>query len=585
MYYPDEIIEEVRSRNDIVDVIGGYVHLKKSGSNYFGLCPFHSEKSPSFSVSGIKQIYYCFGCGVGGNVVSFIMNYENCSFQEALKIVADRAGIKLPEADYSEEAKKKATERERLYAINKEAASFYYKMLRSPEGAVGFRYFNDRRLTKDTMQKFGLGYAGQSSAVCKWLKSKGFTDKELMRSGLVNFDEKRGMMDKFWNRVMFPIMDTSNRVIGFGGRVMGDGKPKYLNSPESPIFDKGKNLYGLNIARRTRKGYMIACEGYMDVISMHQAGFTEAVASLGTAFTPDHARILKRYTDDVRLTYDSDEAGVKAALRAIPILKSAGISSRIIHLEPYKDPDEFIKNLGAEEFQKRIDSAENSLMFELHVMQKEYNLGDPDGRTRFEEAMAKRLAEIPSELERGNYIEAAAAEYMISSDVLKRAVESAVLRSEGVTAAPVRTRTTIKKDKNEDGVIKAEKLLLTYITDNEAIYDAVKPYLSAEDFSGGICKMVAELLWKQMEENAMNPAAIVSHFVEVDEQREVAEIFNTKLDEGLSKQEKTRALTELVIKIKKASLSRITGEAANPLEQMVREKRIMEKLQRIQITL
>ena len=585
MYYPDEIIEEVRSKNDIVDVVGGYVHLKKSGSNYFGLCPFHSEKSPSFSVSGIKQIYHCFGCGAGGNVFSFIMNYENCTFQESVKMLADRAGVKLPEISYSEEAKRKAQEKERLYAINKEAAAFYYKMLRSPDGAIGLKYFNERRLNRETMQSFGLGYAGQSSAVCAYLKSKGFSDKELISSGLVNYNEKRGISDRFWNRVMFPIMDTSNRVIGFGGRVMGDGKPKYLNSPETPIFDKGKNLYGLNIARRTRKGYMIACEGYMDVISMHQAGFTEAVASLGTAFTPDHARILKRYTDDIRLTYDSDEAGTKAALRAIPILKSAGISSRIIHLEPYKDPDEFIKNLGAEEFQKRIDSAENSLMFELHVMQRGFNLGDPDGRTRFEEAMAKRLSEIQSELERENYIEAAAAEYMINSDALKRAVASARLNSEGVVARPVRVRQSVKKEKKEDGVIKAEKLLLTYITDNDAVYDAVRAYLGAEDFSEGIYRTVAGLLWRQLENKEMNPAAIVSHFTEADEQREVAEIFNTKLDDELSKQEKTRALTELVIKIKKASLSRLSGEAANQLEQMVREKKIMEKLQRIQITL
>ena len=585
MYYPDEIIEEVRSKNDIVDVVGGYVHLKKSGSNYFGLCPFHSEKSPSFSVSGIKQIYHCFGCGAGGNVFSFIMNYENCTFQESVKMLADRAGVKLPEISYSEEAKRKAQEKERLYAINKEAAAFYYKMLRSPDGAIGLKYFNERRLNRETMQSFGLGYAGQSSAVCAFLKSKGFSDKELISSGLVNYNEKRGISDRFWNRVMFPIMDTSNRVIGFGGRVMGDGKPKYLNSPETPIFDKGKNLYGLNIARRTRKGYMIACEGYMDVISMHQAGFTEAVASLGTAFTPDHARILKRYTDDIRLTYDSDEAGTKAALRAIPILKSAGISSRIIHLEPYKDPDEFIKNLGAEEFQKRIDSAENSLMFELHVMQRGFNLGDPDGRTRFEEAMAKRLSEIQSELERENYIEAAAAEYMINSDALKRAVASARLNSEGVVARPVRVRQSVKKEKKEDGVIKAEKLLLTYITDNDAVYDAVRAYLGAEDFSEGIYRTVAGLLWRQLENKEMNPAAIVSHFTEADEQREVAEIFNTKLDDELSKQEKTRALTELVIKIKKASLSRLSGEAANQLEQMVREKKIMEKLQRIQITL
>ncbi|SFK81736.1 DNA primase [Lachnospiraceae bacterium KH1T2] len=588
LYYPDEIIEEVRSKNDIVDVIGNYVRLKKAGSNYFGLCPFHSEKSPSFSVSGIKQMYYCFGCGAGGNVISFVMNYENCTFQEALRMLAERAGVKLPEPDYSEEAKRRKNEKDRLFALNKDAASFYYKTLRSPEGALGLKYFNERRLSKETMRSFGLGYAGQSSAICRYLKSKGYTDEEIIRSGLANYDERRGLTDRFWNRVIFPIMDIQNRVIGFGGRVMGDAKPKYLNSPETPIFDKGKNLYGLNEARRTRKGYMIACEGYMDVISMHQAGFKEAVASLGTAFTPDHARILKRYTDDVRLTYDSDEAGIKAAMRAIPILKSAGISSKIIHLEPYKDPDEFIKNKGPEEFQKRIDNAENSMSFEIHNLQKKFDIGDPEGRTKFELAMAKRLSEIPDELERDNYTESFAAEYVINSEALKRAVAAAKLNGEGVVAAPVRAVERREKKGNaerEDGVVQAEKLLLTYITDNEDVYAAVKPYLSPEDFSDGMYREIASALWNQLEEGKMSPATIVSRYTEADEQRKVAEIFNTKLDEELSKTQRATALTELVVKIKKASLARISGQSDDPLARMVQEKRTMEKLQQIKITL
>ena len=594
MYYPEEVVEEVRSRNDIVDVIGQYVHLTKKGANYFGLCPFHNEKSPSFSVSASKQIYYCFGCGAGGNVISFLMNYENMSFQEALRALADRAGVQLPEESMSEEARKKAGERERLLALTKDAAGFYYKMLRSPEGQIGMEYFRKRRLTKETLHSFGLGFAGKSSAVCRYLKEKGYTENEINKAGLVHIDEKRGMRDRFWNRVMFPIMDVNNRVIGFGGRVMGDGEPKYLNSPETPIFDKGRNLYGLNVAKKARKGYMIACEGYMDVISMHQAGFTEAVASLGTAFTENHARILKKYTDDVRLTYDSDNAGVKAAMRAIPILKKVGITTSIIHLEPYKDPDEFIKNLGAEEFQKRIDNAEDSLLFELHVMRRNYDIGKPDGRTKFEQAMAKRLALIDDELERSNYTEAVASEYAIPSDVLKRAVEQARVMSVSADGYAVNggmnNRMPIVKDKarkekkQEDGLTKAEKLLLTYITDDPAVYTAVKPYISAEDFSEGLSRTAAENLFQQLENNDFRPAAIISMFDEPEQQKAIAEIFNTKLDEGLNVSEREKALTDLVIRIKRTSLSRMNS-GADLIERTVQEKKIMEKLQTIRISL
>ncbi|XME01280.1 DNA primase [Lachnospiraceae bacterium C1.1] len=588
MYYPDEIIEEIRSKNDIVDVIGSYVQLKKKGGYFFGICPFHSEKSPSFSVTPGKQIYHCFGCGVSGNVITFIMNYENCSFPEAVKILADKAGVKLPEAEYSEEAKRKNHERQRLFEIQKEAAGFYYKTLRSHEGEVGMKYFIERKLSRETMQSFGLGFSGKSGHVIAYLKSKGYTEKELMKSGLVNFDEKRGMSDKFWNRVMFPIMDVQNRVIGFGGRVMGDGKPKYLNSPETAIFEKGKNLYGLNAARRTRKGYMIACEGYMDVISLHQAGFTEAVASLGTAFTPEHARILKRYTNDIRLTYDSDEAGIKAALRAIPILKSAGISSRIIHMEPYKDPDEFIKNLGAEEFQKRIDSAENSFFFEISVKEKAFDMNDPDGRTRFEEAVAQRLAEIDSELERENYTDAVANKYMIKADALKRAVALALLNRPSSTAVGenIRINRTLRTDeKKEDGAIKAEKHLLNLIAEEEGVYDAIKEIINVNDFSEGITKKAAEMLFEQAEAGNIVPAAIISRFDEAGEQNAIADIFSNVVPENLSKQEKSRALTELVIRIKKASLARIAAHAENSVDRIIREKQAMEKLARIQINL
>ena len=412
MYYSDEIIEEVRSKNDIVDVISGYVKLKKQGSSYFGLCPFHSEKSPSFSVSRDKQMYYCFGCGAGGNVFTFIMEYENYSFVEALKFLAQRAGVELPQEEYSKEAKERADTRSALLEMNKLAAKYYYAQLKTEGGRQAREYLQNRQLSQETITAFGLGYSSKySDDLFRYLKMKGYSEEMIIKAGLVNVDEKHGVYDKFWNRVMFPIMDVNNRVIGFGGRVMGDGKPKYLNSPETKIFDKSRNLYGLNVARTTRKNYLILCEGYMDVIAMHQAGFTNAVASLGTALTSGHASLVKRYTKEVLLLYDSDGAGVRAALRAIPILREAGVTSRVVSLKPWKDPDEFIKNEGAEAFEERLNQAMDSFMFRVHIAEQDFAMDAPQGQNQFFERCAEMLLELSDELERNLYIEAIVKEY------------------------------------------------------------------------------------------------------------------------------------------------------------------------------
>ena len=395
--YASEVIDEVVSRSDIVDIISGYIKLKKNGSSYVGLCPFHNEKSPSFSVSPGKQLYHCFGCGVGGNVITFVMEYENYTFLEAVKYLADKAGMQLPETSYSEEEKKNRDLKAKLLEINKIAATYYYHQLKAENGKIGLSYLQKRGLSDTTINRFGLGYAGQTgNALYQYLKSKGYDDALLKETGLFTYE--RGIHDKFWNRVMFPIMDINNKVIGFGGRVMGDAKPKYLNSPETKLFDKSRNLYGLNAARISRKSNMIICEGYMDVISLHQAGFTQAVASLGTALTPGQAALMKRYTDNVLITYDSDAAGVKAALRAIPILKEAGLTRKVINMQPYKDPDEFIKALGAEAFQERIDKAENSFMYEIGVLEKEYDRTDPAESTKFEREAAAIIGTRPDDI-------------------------------------------------------------------------------------------------------------------------------------------------------------------------------------------
>ena len=589
MFYPDELIEEVRSRNDIVDVISGYVHLQKKGANYFGLCPFHNEKSPSFSVSRSKQMYYCFGCGAGGNVFTFLMEYENDTFPEAVKALADRAGISLPEADESEEAKKEQSKRSRLLAINKEAAKYFYFQLRAKQGELGLNYLRERQLTDETIHRFGLGYANKTADdLVRYLKGKGFSEELIREAGLCNTDEKHGMYDKFWNRVMFPIEDINHRVIGFGGRVMGDGKPKYLNSPETPIFDKSRNLYGLNFARSSRKGNIILCEGYMDVIAMHQAGFNQAVASLGTAFTLGQAGLLKRYTKEVLLSYDSDGAGVKAALRAIGILKEAGLTGRVINLEPYKDPDEFVKNLGAEAFQERIDNAENSFLFEIRMLQREYDLNDPEKKTEFHRAVAKKLCEFPEEVERENYLEAVAEKYHIGFESLRKLVASTAA-STGLARPVERPKSGIqKKSTPEDNVKKTQRLLLTWLAEEPQIYPKIAAFLSAEDFTEELYRKVADRLFENLSRGEVNAAAIISMFPEEEEQREAAAIFNTSLVEPETKKEKEKALHDILVSVKRISYEYNSGRLGSDVEalnRVIAGKKALEELSKTHISL
>ena len=595
MYYPDEVIEEVRTKNDIVGVISGYVRMQKKGGNYFGLCPFHSEKSPSFSVSPGKQMYYCFGCGAGGNVITFVMAYENVTFQEAVKMLAERAGVSLPETEYSEEARRKEGKRARLLEIQKEAARYYYYMLRSPRGKTGYQYLAGRQLTDETMNRFGLGYAdGSASDLSAYLKSKGYEDALVGESGLTAFDEKRGMHDKFWNRVMFPIQDANHRVIGFGGRVMGDAKPKYLNSPETMIFDKSRNLYGLNFARTSRKGNFILCEGYMDVIAMHQAGFDQAVASLGTAFTVGQAGLLKRYTEDVLLAYDSDGAGVNAALRAIGILREAGLRGRVIDMQPYKDPDEFIKNLGAEAFQQRIDEAQNGFFFELKILERDFRMDDPESKTAFHREIAKKLCQFEEEVERENYIESVAQKYHIGFENLRRLVNNYAART-GLVQPAARPKASVSAgnagntaNTPEEHARKSQRLLLTWIADEPEVYRKIRPYIAPQDFTEPLYGQVADRLFAGLEAGDYNPAAIVSAFEEEQEQREVAEIFNTKLPRIDTPKEREKAFHDILCAVKQNSFeyySGRTGSDMSALNQVISAKKALEELRKTHISL
>jgi DNA primase len=591
MYYSDEIIEEVRSRNDIVDVISTYVKLQKKGSSYFGLCPFHNEKSPSFSVSRQKQMYYCFGCGAGGNVFTFLMEYENYTFVEALKYLADRAGVELPEEEYSREAKERADTRAILLEINKAAAQYYYIQLKSSRGAVGLEYFKKRKLSDETIKAFGLGYSNKySDDLYRYLKSKGYKDDMIAKAGLISIDEKNGVYDKFWNRVMFPIMDVNSRVIGFGGRVMGDAKPKYLNSPETMIFDKSRNLYGLNRARRTKKPYFLLCEGYMDVISLHQAGFTNAVASLGTALTPGHAALIHRYVQEVYLTYDSDGAGTRAALRAMPILRDAGITAKIIRMEPYKDPDEFIKNLGAEAFEERIASARNVFMYSLEVLEKDYDMNSPEGKTEFMKETARRLTQFEEEIERNNYIEAVAKAYHVGFEELRKLVGKMAVQT-GLAKPAERPREiqNNRKNKKEDGILVSQKVLLTWLIESEEIFHQIEKYITPEDFSEGLFRKVAELLYEQYEKHEANPAQIMNHFTDEEEHREVAGLFHTKIKELTTVKEQEKALQETILRVKEHSIEEATKNLdptdIQGLQRLMNEKRKMQDLRTLHISI
>ena len=612
MYYPEEVIEEVRMRSDIVDVISGYVKLQKKGSNLFGLCPFHHEKSPSFSVSPSKQMYHCFGCGVSGNVITFVMEYENYSFREAVEMLADRSGVKLPKMEYSKEAKAKADRKAALLEINKLAANYFYYQLKQPQGKIGYDYLVKRKLTDETIRRFGLGFSNKiSDDLYRYLKSKGYEDELLKDTGLVTIEE-RGARDKFWNRVMFPIMDVNSRVIGFGGRVLGDGEPKYLNSPETMLFDKSRNLYGLNYARTSRKKYMMLCEGYMDVISMHQAGYTNAVASLGTALTEQHAALLKRYTDQVILTYDSDGAGVKAALRAIPILKRAGISTKVLNMRPYKDPDEFIKQMGPDAFRKRILEAKNSFLFEIDVLKQQYALDDPEQKTKFYQETARKLLQFGEPLERDNYLQAVAREHMIKEDELRQLVnrmgmqlglkagdsyredaggrgyretapdEGASFKgaSEGRTGNGDGTKSR-RRPEREDGIRRSQRLLLTWLIEDPALFDKIRGVITADDFVEELYHQVAVMVFEGHEQGSLNPAAILSRFINDDDQyREVAALFNASLKESLSNEEQKKAFSETVLKVRRHSLDTASRNAKDiaQLQEIIKQQAALKQI-------
>lgn len=581
MYYEEDFVEEVRQRNDIVDIISSSVNLKRSGSNYVGLCPFHNEKTASFSVSPAKQMYYCFGCGAGGNVFTFLMEYENLTFVEALEELAGRAGMELPARGDASVERKRRNLRDAVLEVNKQAANYYYATLTSDRGKDGYAYLTARGLSPETIRKFGLGFSNRlSGELYRYMKAKGYPDEVLKETGLFTYDEKRGAYDKFWNRVMFPILDRNNHVIAFGGRVMGDAKPKYLNSPETLVFDKSRNLYGLNFVRGKQDNGILICEGYMDVIALHQAGFTNAVASLGTAFTSQHCSLLKRYTDLVYLCYDSDGAGVQAAKRAIPMLRQAGIRVKVIDMRPYKDPDEFMKGLSKEAFKERIQAAKISFFYEVDHIREEYDMDDPEAKTRFMNEVAKKCAGFDDEIERGNYMEAFSREYGVRLEDFRKLVARQSAQRVGIDYEKRRERE--KKHRKEDGIARSQGIFLTWITNDRELYEKTKEIVKAEDFVDEPYRQVAQMIYSQYEsQHKVEPAVIISRYESLEEQSLVAGIFNKEIRALTGDVEQQKAINEVVRNIKKYSLdyrSRHVTDMAQ-LQQLISEKKQLQTLQ------
>ena len=584
MFYPQEVVDQVIESNNIVDVIGSYVKLTKKGSTYFGLCPFHNEKTPSFSVTdnGNKQMYYCFGCHKGGTVLTFIMQYENVSYTDALKTLADRAGIALPKPDYSKEQEALSRKKDAILEVNKEAAKYFYHLLKSERGKNALKYLTDRGLSDETIRSFGLGYSDKyRDDLYQYMKNKGFTDDILKESGLFSIKET-DTHDYFWNRVMFPIMDVRSKVIAFGGRVMGEGEPKYLNSPETICFNKRRTLYGLHAAKKHKGKELILCEGYMDVISLHQAGFTNAVASLGTALTEGHADILKRYTGNVVISYDSDTAGRDAALRAIPKLREAGLSVKVLDLSPYKDPDELIKAEGTDFFKERLKNAKNSLIFEIYCLQDQFDLNDPDEKTKFFNETAKRLSYIEDRLEQENYIQAVSKEFLIEYSMLKEKTKKLSLSNDnrqGFTTTPIIIK---KKDETKTALAQCQKMVLSFLAEEPSFYDNVSDVIDESDFCLPPYDKAAQLLFSQLKAGKVNPNSIINAFEESDVQEEVTDIFHDSFLKDISESDLQKTINDCIIRIRKNSIeSQLDG--VQDVSRIVELKKEQERLQKFNI--
>ena len=518
MRYSDELIDEIRNKNDIVDVISQYVILKRSGRNFFGLCPFHKEKSPSFSVSPDKQIFHCFGCGVGGNVFHFVQKIENISFLEALETLANNAGIDLPSFD--NEADNKLLElKSKIYQINEIAAKFYHERLYKPEAKEAQEYIKKRKLDNKTLKNFFIGYSGNFNELYLELKKHGFSEEEILASSLVNKNENGKFIDRFRRRLMFPIQDTKNRFIAFGGRVLDDSKPKYINSPENVVYHKGRHLFGLNVAKKYPMKKIIIVEGYMDAISLQQRGITNVVASLGTAMTEQQGRLLRKSSEQVIIGYDADGAGQAATLRGLEILQNLGCDIRILQIYGAKDPDEFVTKYGPERFEKCVESAISLVEYKIKILKQNLNLENVNDKIKFLNEISKILSKVTNNMEREVYIEKISADYHISkeaiySEVNKLLYKNRTSENENKTSNISKAIIANKQEQKIDSSIKRRESLLIYLLiqhTNEA-FQKIKQEISTDMLKIERNKNIVSKLYEELEKGNSNIDNIINWF-------------------------------------------------------------------------
>ena len=586
--YSEEILNEVRQSNDIVDVISQYVHLKRSGRNYFGLCPFHNEKSPSFSVSPDKQIFHCFGCGVGGNVITFVSQIEGLNFVETVQMLAERANIQLPTLQNNGDTQREIL-KDKVYKVNEFTAEYYHQNLYKPQAKMAQEYVKKRQLTNETLKSFRIGFSGKFDELYQELKRQGFQEQEILESGLVNKNERGQYIDRYRNRLMFPICDARGRVIAFGGRVLDDSKPKYINSPENIVYSKGRHLFGLNVAKKGDTKKLLIVEGYMDVISLHQRGITNVVAPLGTALTEQQGWLLRKNSEQIILSFDSDDAGIKAKLRAIDILQNMGCDLRVIQLEGAKDPDEYILKYGNMRFQNAVDKAFSVVEFKVKILKKELDLDNTNDKIKFLNEIAKLISKVDNTMEREVYIEKIAKEYDISKEAIYAEVNKLTYKndkSEKILekAKPIITHKKVETKEVSQAIKRRENTIISILLSGDlSIFEIIKQNIKPEDFQDEINQEIAKKLYEEFEKGNSNINGIIDT-LEQEQQNQITMIMAEDYEiENLEK-----AIDDIIQAYKRDKLNNRKLEILELLEQTSNneEKKELEKeLSNIIITL
>ena len=576
--YSDELIDEIKNKNDIVDVISQYVVLKRSGRNFFGLCPFHKEKSPSFSVSPDKQIFHCFGCGVGGNVIHFVSKIENLSFRETIEMLAEKSGVELPTVE-GEVDTKLLQLKSKVYEINQLTAQFYHENLYKPSAKPAQEYVKKRKLDNNTLKNFLIGYSGNFNELYLMLKQKGFTEEEILASSLVNKTQDGKFIDRFRGRLMFPIQDTRNRVIAFGGRVLDDSKPKYINSPENIVYSKGRHLFGLNVAKKGDLKKIIIVEGYMDAISLHQRGITNAVASLGTALTEAQGRLLRKSSEQVIIGYDSDGAGQAATMRGLEILQSMGCDLRILQIEGAKDPDEFVVKYGPERFQKQVEKAISLVEYKVKVLKNTLNIEHPNDKIKFLKEIAKVLSKIDNEIEREVYAEKIASEYQISKEAIYAEINK--LEYSQSTGKKIlekaKPKLEVKEQVTSDNQNDKREKLLIYLLINypEESYQKIKQEVNIDDIKNERNKSIIKKLYEELEKGNSNTSHVLDWFEDEQTINEISWILaydfeitevNKCIEDILKLYSKEKVISQRNEIIKQLEKTDLSQEEKNELE-------------------